>query len=133
MRLSLLPVGYSHHRQRIGNGQLFEKLDDIAVARQLADRVVLLFRHERRWVEAAKFLELTIKVRIVQRCESARENLTRSRNDDLVVMAQGRKVSGIESENRQNLRQFCACADHGVVGAPAGHVVFSSGKQQSLV
>ena len=75
-----------------------------------------------------------MEVRVLQRfAEFAGKNLIRSRNDDLIGVAQGRKISDVESQNRRNLREFRTCADHRVVGAPTGHFVFSSAKQQSLV
>jgi hypothetical protein len=44
--------------------------------------------HQRRRVEAGKFLELTMKVRVLQRfAEFAGKNLIRSRNDDLIGVA----------------------------------------------
>src|SRR5688500_14253849 len=66
----------SPRRQRISAGELFEKLDHVAVARQFADCFVLLFRHQRRCVETGKLLELTMKVRISKRfAESLLEDL----------------------------------------------------------
>src|SRR5688500_2272696 len=54
-------------RQRIRAGKLFEELDDLAVARQLANRLVLLFRHQRRCVEAGKLFEVAMKIGVFKR------------------------------------------------------------------
>ena len=64
---------------------------------------------------------------------AALEILDRARNYDGIILAQSRKIPGIESQNRRCLTLFGTCTDYGVIGATARHVVLWSNQQQSFI